>query len=300
MKALITGTIGMVLLLNPFVAYGAESLKLRYTGAVYADDKGVGMIDPEGVACNDKSSLIIADTGNGRLLRYTISEGTVKGGDPVTLPELSNPLATHISAGGDILVLDGKQRKIARIGTDGTFKGFIAPAGIPAPQEYIVRNFKTGSEGLYLLDIYSGRVLILDEGGKYLRHLPFPDEYGFMSDLAADAQGTVYLLDTVNGMIYSAPKGAKGFLPFSPKLEEYMNFPAGMFLDARGTLYLLDKHGSSVVAIGRDGSFRGRSLGFGWKEGLLNRPTQICINGKGEAFIADSANNRVQMFTIME
>ena len=73
-----------------------------------------------------------------------------------------------------------------------------------------------------------------------------------------------------------------------------------MSMDSRGTLYLLDQSGGSVVAIGKDGSFLGRSLGFGWKEGLLNRPAQICINGKGEVFIADSANNRVQVFTIVE
>ena len=300
MKKILLLIVVGALFLAPPVASGAEALRLRHIGSVYADGKGVGLIRPEGVACNDQGRLIVADTGNGRLLSYTIEEGGAKGGDPIVSPELSYPLATQMTAQGDILVLDGKQRKIARLGSDGIFKGFIAPAGLPSPQEYIVRNFKVAGEELYLLDINSGRVLVLDGGGKYLRHLSFPEDYGFVSDLAIDAKGTVFLLDSVKNMIYAAPREAKGFSPFGPKLAEYLNFPANMTIDSRGVLYLVDQNGSSVAAIGRDGSFKGRALGMGWKEGLLNHPAQICINGKGEVFIADSANNRVQVFTILE
>ena len=289
-----------IFLLIPRPVLGAEALRLRHIGSLYADGKGVGLSRPEGVACGEQAKFVIADTGNGRLLSCTLEEGNLKGGDPLAPAEISSPLIAHMNSRGEILVLDGKQRKIARLGSDGIFQGFIEPMGLPAPQTYMVKNFKIAGEELYLLDIYNSRVIVLDGGGKYLRHIPFPADYGFLSDLAVDAKGTVFVLDSVKKIISAAAKEAKGFSPFSVKLAEYANFPANMAVDARGIIYLTDQDGSSIVAIGRDGAFRGRALALGWKEGLLNRPTQICVNGKGEVYIADSANNRVQVYTILE
>jgi hypothetical protein len=38
---------------------------------------------------------------------------------------------------------------------------------------------------------------------------------------------------------------------------------------------------------------------MGWNEGLLYYPSQMCISEKGEAFIADRGNSRVQVFNII-
>src|SRR3989339_748482 len=58
----------------PVKSFGAETVKLRYLQSVYVDEKGVGMKGPEGIACNNKSLLIVADTGNNRLLQYTFQD----------------------------------------------------------------------------------------------------------------------------------------------------------------------------------------------------------------------------------
>jgi hypothetical protein len=34
----------------------------------------------------------------------------------------------------------------------------------------------------------------------------------------------------------------------------------------------------------------------GWKEGLLNYPSQLCVNDRGEIFVADTNNSRIQIF----
>jgi hypothetical protein len=39
---------------------------------------------------------------------------------------------------------------------------------------------------------------------------------------------------------------------------------------------------------------------MGWTEGLLYYPAQMAINEKGEAFIADRGNNRVQIFAVVQ
>jgi hypothetical protein len=59
---------------------------------------------------------------------------------------------------------------------------------------------------------------------------------------------------------------------------------------------MVDQYGSGIVVLGKDGSFKGRKLRMGWKEGELLYPADICLNEKGEIFIADRGNNRVQMY----
>jgi hypothetical protein len=61
----------------------------------------------------------------------------------------------------------------------------------------------------------------------------------------------------------------------------------------------VDENGAGIVILGQDGSFLGRQLTMGWNEGLLYYPSQMCINDKDEAFIADTGNSRVQVFSIV-
>jgi len=100
-------------------------------------------------------------------------------------------------------------------------------------------------------------------------------------------------------VIFSAAKDAKVFSPLSASLEEYMNFPVSMDVDSRGIMYLSDQNGSGVVIVGADGAFQGRSVVFGWKEGLVRYPSQICVSDRDQLFIADRENSRVQIFTLM-
>ena len=62
----------------------------------------------------------------------------------------------------------------------------------------------------------------------------------------------------------------------------------------------LIENGSGIVILGQDGSFHGRQLSMGWTEGLLYFPSQMCVNDKGEVFIADRGNSRVQIFTLVK
>lgn len=300
-KSLMKAFIIITILLFSVTSYSAEAVKLRYITSIYYDSKGGGLKFPEGIACNEKSLIIVADTGNGRLLQYTFQDGAVKGGEDIKVPELSYPLRIQINSKGEIFALDGKQRRIVRLSPEGVFKGYIDPEGLPAPATFIPRSFKVDNAGnIYILDIFSARVLVLDSAGKYLRHIEFPENYGFPLDLAIDSKGNIFLLDSVNAMVFSAAKDSRGFSALTKSMKGYINFPTYMALDNRGIIYLADQNGSGIVIIGQDGSFQGRQLSFGWKEGLLRYPSQLCISGKGEVFIADRDNSRIQIFNMIE
>jgi hypothetical protein len=289
------------ILFLPMKSFSAETVKLKYLQSVYFDDKGGSLKQPEGVACNEKSDLVIGDTGNDRLLRYTVQEKNLKAGTEIKIPELSNPIRVQMNSKGEIFALDGKRRRIVRLNPDGSFKSYVDPEGVASPSAFVPRSFKLDrNDNIYILDIFTGRVLILNPGGKYQKQIPFPKEYGFFSDLSVDSKGNIILIDCVKAMVFSAPKDTNSFSPLTKSLREYLDFPTSLTTDNRGTMYIVDENGCGIVVLGRDGSFLGRQLSMGWNEGLLNFPSQISMNEKGEVFIADRGNSRVQIFTLVK
>ena len=202
---------------------------------------------------------------------------------------------------GDIYVLDRRKRSIIQFTPAGTFKDYVEPVGLTSPAEYVPRSFTIDrDDNIYILDVLSERVLTLSPEGRYLRHLEFPKGYGFFSDIAVDYQGTIFLVDSVKGIVYGAAKLSTGFSPITKSLKEYVRFPASLTSDSRGRIYLMDKNGSSMIILGQDGSFLGRQSTMGWKEGWLNYPAQMCINNRGEVFVADTNNSRIQIFQMVE
>ncbi len=297
---LASGLVAACILLSPPDALGAERVRLRHVTSIYFDEKGAGIKNPEGVACSGATTLIVADTGNGRLLRYTVDGRNVRPAGEIRAPQVSYPIRVQTNSAGDIFVLDGKQRRIARFGPGGEFKGYVSPEGVPPPTGFVPRSVKIDrTDNIYGLDVFSARVLVFGPEGKFQRQLEFPNDYGFFSDLVVDFKGSVFLLDSVKARVFVAAKDAKTFTPLTPSLREHLSFPTSVTTDSRGGLYVVDENGAGIVLLGQDGSFLGRQLAMGWNEGLLYYPSQICLNDTGDVFIADRGNSRVQVFSVV-
>jgi hypothetical protein len=284
----------------PAAGLAAGKISLLPKRSVYTDDKEVALSWPEGVACNDKE-VVAADTGNGRLVVFQYDDSGIKLMPPIKLPQITSPTRVQLDAKGDIFVLDGKLKKIAQLNPSGKFVGYIEPQGLPAGSESINPvSFKLDSKGnIYLASNTSEAVIVLDPSGKFQKKIDFPKGVGFIPDLCIDPQGTVYIVDAINCIVYSAPEG-KPFSPFTGSLKDYMNFPISITMDEKNSFYIVDEHGGGVIVLGPDGSFQERQLSLGWSEGMLYYPVQLCLGPAGYAFIADRGNNRIGMFSVVK
>jgi streptogramin lyase len=297
---LINAIAAIIILSVPLSSFGAETVKLRFITSVYFDSKEGSIKLPEGIACSEKSIFIVADTGNKRLLRYTFQEEIVKGGEEIKIPELPYPVRVQFNSAGEIFALDGKLRRIARLNPDGTFKSYIAPEGLPGASTVVPKSFRIDrKDNIYILDIFSDRILVLNPEGKYLKQIGLPQDSGFISDFAVGPAANILLLDSAKAMVYSASEESKDFSPLTGSMKEDMNFPASITVDKSGVIYIADQTGGAITILGQDGSFRGHQLGYGWKEGLVRYPSQLCINEKEEIFVADRENSRIQIFTLV-
>jgi len=277
----------------------AAQIKIKYVGSIYTDAAGVPLRHPGGVAIAGET-LLVADSDSRRIVSYRFAQGVATPVKSFPLPKMF-PIMVEQAANGDIYVLDGRERQIVVLGPDGNVKGELSPKGIPHDGRIIPRSFRITADGaIMILDIFSGRALLLEANGQYRRQIPFPAESGAFADLAMDAQGTIYLLDSVMGSVYKAPAGSNAFTLLTNSLKEYTNFPTSLAVGRDGNLYIIDKHGSGLAIIGVDGAFAGRKISMGWNDGQLYYPSHISMNTDGNIFIADTQNNRIQQFDIVE
>jgi hypothetical protein len=287
----------VLMLAAPLTSFAADTLKLRYINYAAMDSKGVALKLPEGVACSD-TELIVADTENDRLVRYSYQEKNLKGGDEIKVSQIAFPVRLQLNSKGEIFVLDGRTHIVVRLSSDGAFIGNVDPQGVSAPANFVIKSFKIDTnDNIYLVDIFGERVLKLDPAGKLISQIPFPKGFGFMTDVAVTLGGDILLLDSVKSIVYVSKKDSPAFVPFTKEMSGYMNFASYIVTNSSSAdIYLLDEDGGAVVVVGPDGSFKGRQLSLGWKPGLLYYPTQMCMNKKGDVFIADRNNSRVQIF----
>ncbi|PLX46799.1 MAG: hypothetical protein C0613_16025 [Desulfobulbaceae bacterium] len=299
MRSLLTLAVLSILALAASSGQAAEPAKIRHITSLYSDNAGISLKNPEGVACAG-TTVVAADTANRRLLRFSVQDKTVSAATVYELEEDVVPLTVQISITGDLLVLDGKTRRILRLNEAGELQGRLEITGLPAPARTAFRNFKVDREGnIHLLDLFGQRLITVNEEGAYLRQIDLPAEHGFFADLAVSSQGEIYLLDSVRAQVYLAGKDATEFTALSRPMKDLMNFPVSIAVDRGGTLYLLDQYGSGLALVNRTGDFAGRKISMGWAESQLLYPAQACISQEDTLAIADRDNNRVQLFQIV-
>ncbi len=278
----------------------AETAKFRYIAAMYADGKGLGLKQPEGIACGAKGQIVVGDTGNDRLVRFTYENKTVSNGVEVKVPELSSPSRVQLNSKGEIYALDTVQRRVVHLTPAGELKDVIAFSGVPAPTPVVPKGLAIdSSDNVYVLDVFGARVLVLDAQGQFQKALAFPADIGFGSDVAIDSAGSVLLLDSLKRRIFSAAKDATAFTPVGGDLSGTIVTLPTYLMPTKSGIFVVEGNGSSIVGLGRDGAFLSRQLSMGWAEGSLNHPSQMCVNDADEVFIADSGNSRVQIFQLI-
>jgi hypothetical protein len=278
----------------------AAPLVLTFAASAYASGDGAALKAPEGLACTADGKVVVADSGNRRLLVFSWKGGNFDGGTQIKFDELGFPTRVQIDAAGNVLTLDQQGRRIVRVGIEGKFDGFVSMRGVPVEAGYAPVAFKLDRAGaIYVLDVTSARVVVLDRAGAFVRQVRLP-ERRIISDIGVDAAGALYAVDGIGGVVYKAAAGSGVFAVLAKGLKEYLNYPVYIDFGDRGQILLVDQNGNGIVALGPDGSFQGRQLSIGWSDGLVYYPAQICGETRGVVFVADRNNNRVQAFSTVQ
>ncbi len=126
-------------------------------------------------------------------------------------------------------------------------------------------------------------------------------ELAFPQTVVQDSAGNYYVADGNNSRIsaFDTTMAYKTFFAFG-STEGALNLPRGMWVDPRDCLLVADALGANIMAYdlsSEEPSFAYKIGGLGSDIGNLYYPNDIVMDGTGRLYIADRANNRVQIWS---
>jgi tripartite motif-containing protein 71 len=227
--------------------------------------------------------VYVADRDNNRIQKFTGSGAFLaalgrNGGDGSSglgPGEFNHPRGVTTDGLGRLYVADSANNRIERFGPDGRF------------QTRFGRNGGDGTAG-------RGRGEFNDPRG-----------------LATDRSGNLYVADHGNNRVqkldprgrFLAVWGRNGGEGSSGRAPAQFRLPRGVAVDAVGDLYVADKDNNRIQEFGPDGRFIrmwGRNGGDGTRgtgNGEFAVPYSVAVDRGGRVFVADTFNNRIQVFT---
>jgi len=171
--------------------------------------------------------------------------------------------------------------------------------GVVSFNPYRLALDKSGN--IYVAGSYFPGVLVLSNAGRLLGIIS-PEEEGRkvkLNDVTIDKAGRIYLVSEEMGHIYVYDKNRKFLFRFGQKggSTGKLSRPMAVGVDNRnGRLYVVDYMRHTVSVYDKDGDYLFEFGGLGLSAGWFQYPRDISVDTAGRILIADTFNNRVEVY----
>ncbi|NMD68839.1 6-bladed beta-propeller [Bacillus sp. DNRA2] len=151
---------------------------------------------------------------------------------------------------------------------------------------------------VYVSDAKSKQVKVYDQSGtpvfQFGKEGTKEGEFKFPYGVAGDTKGNVYVADMYNANISIFDSKGK-FIKYFKDEEKVLKSPGGLrIFDEK--LYVTDIKANKVFVFKLNGDKVMEIGGPGADEGKFLAPNAVTVDDDGQIYVADSANNRVQVF----
>lgn len=253
---------------------------------------------PVGISVDAVGNLFIADSGNQRIRKLSptgivstlagsgpdVTGGMMMGMATWTAPDglasaasLYDPIGVSVDGMGNIYVAEDSNCRIRKVSPEGTFTTLAGG---------VTRGNADG--------------------------VASAAQFASPSDVAVDADGTVYVADTSNHLIRKVtPAGvvsvlagsSQGFVDGTGTAAAF-NGPYGLAIDASGTLLVADSANNCIRKVTRSGvvtTLAGTGA-FGFADGTATTaqfygPRGVAIDPFGNVYVSDTYNQRIRKVT---
>lgn len=246
----------------------------------------------------------VVDQGNGRIVLFD-SLQTFRF-EFYNQDNYNQPLDIAVNKDGYLYVLGSTRsgKRIFKYDFDGMFLNEVVINGYNFENSNIVNICTDDYNNLYLLDIYSQKIIKLGDDGNIIKVISvfaddkikgLPEEavFGTMSiqsdyiflPVATFGRVLVYDLDGN----YLKKIGRPGVLPGE------LTFPTAVAVSEDGLVYILDKRRFNVICYTFGDSFLGEFGGLGFRNGWFYFPTTISVDNNNQVYVGQVYNNRIQV-----
>jgi DNA-binding beta-propeller fold protein YncE len=221
------------------------------------------------------------------------------GGDHVPVYLALSPLT------GEVYVSDRPTGSIYVYSADGKYlRAVQAPPDAKGWQPLGLAFDAAGYLFVTDVGVLPHRIRVFDPAGTQVRVLGEDLAMDFPNGVAVDDAGYVYVTDSNNGRLLVLDEGGNIVARVGRGVGEgNLGLPRGVAIDGQGRVYVVDSSGHMVFVFGRyqEGSSRLEFLGSfgsqGSADGAFAYPNGIAVDGRGRLYVADSANDRVQLWS---
>ncbi|MDA8237933.1 MAG: SMP-30/gluconolactonase/LRE family protein [Chloroflexi bacterium] len=280
-----------------------ESQVPKYATAVYGSQR------PAGVAVSPSGDRIYVTDSEGARTGLVFDAGGNKLGAMVPPAETGTDHAPVYLAvdplTGEVYVSDRLAGTIYVYDRDGVYqREFTLAVPRPGWQPLGLAFDRAGS--LYVTDL-SGpyqKVLVIDRKAQVTRTLGENEKLNFPNGVAADAAGDVFVTDSNNGrLLMFDPSGKVRAQVGRGAGQGNLGLPRGIAVDDQGRVFVADATGQGVFVY-RAPSGESRRLDFlglvgeqGAADGQFAYPNSVAVDGRGRVYVADTFNDRVQIWS---
>ena len=158
---------------------------------------------------------------------------------------------------------------------------------------------------IYVASSYFPGIVILSNQGKLLDILSVEDEEKKvkLTNVVLDEKGRIYIVSEEEGHIYVYDESRKFLFKFGEKGGSTckLSRPMAVSIDNKnGRMYVVDYMRHSVSVYDKDGKYLSEFGGLGWTEGWFQHPRDISVDSEGKILVADTFNDRIQVFQVNE
>jgi len=255
---------------------------------------------PKGVAVDSIGHVLVSDTANGRMQKFT-STGDFQGifGEST----VSYPEGIVIGPDGSIYVADAASDNVHKFTSDGTFIKSWGGEGSGDGQLNQPEGIAVDSSGnVYVADFLNYRVQKFDSEGTFLTKWgeqgTGDGQFAYAYGIAVDSSGNVYVADSENHRIQKFTSTGTFLKKWgtSGSGDGRFLYPFGIVVDRSDFVYVADTHNHRMQKFTAEGIFLTKWGSEGDGDGQFNMPYKLAVDKLGCVYVADTLNNRIQKF----
>ncbi|OGW41567.1 MAG: hypothetical protein A2Y97_02290 [Nitrospirae bacterium RBG_13_39_12] len=271
-----------------------EENKIYYPSAVFAEP-----VKNEIYVIDSKSRIIIYTSDLFPV--FTLSKGAgINVPQGVTVDSEGNLYVGHP------MTKDNPRPKISIYDACLKWKRDFFLGGFEGAGSFVPYRLALDKRGnIYVAGSYYPGILILNNQGQLLDIFSVEEEGKkvLLNYVFIDMAGRIYLVSEETSHIYVYDENRNFLFKFGEKggSTGKLSRPQAVGVDNRnGRIYVVDYMRHTISAYDNNGKYLFEFGGLGWGEGWFQYPKDIAVDSMGRILVADTFNNRIEVFRVNE